>query len=580
MASAFLFIILVFANLSMAATFFEKGAVTTQGWKQLDTAPNPIEPLFMSIALQHPGIHAVSGIITSGARLSMDQISSLRQPDPRETENILLWLASNEITDATVEKDWIHVRTTVTKGEELLKMKLHRYSFEDKQPVLRTTEYTVPDALLSAIDFIHPITNFMTPAHQIIAQTIPPSLPIRQRAIPTCSNVTTPDCITDRYRIGYKSPGSGSSVRFAIGGFLDQFANYADADEFLQRTKPAIAKSRYNFSIELAHGGRNLQDRAQAGSAANQDIQYAMAIGYPTQITYLSTGGRGVKLDDSGNSIPKELSDNEPYLELVEHLLDFNDDILPHVLSLSYSDDELSVSRPYAERVCSLFGMLAGRGVSIVVASGDGGMRGSRNSTCRTNNDGHNKETTMATFPGTCPWVTAVGAVTSSDNPPRGAFFSGGGFSQWFERPTWQEEAVGGYVKALRGRLQGYYNPNKRAIPDISALGTGFLTVINGKDNILHGTGGSATVFASMIALVNDARLRRGKRSLGWLNKKLYSPVVRKVLYDITDGVSKPCEFSGQDQTGWPAMEGWDAITGLGTPGDFNELLRVLVNVD
>ena len=188
---------------------------------------------------------------------------------------------------------------------------------------------------------------------------------------------------------------------------------------FSTAPSPELVKAGYNFSVELVNGGKNLQDPAQAGSEANLDVEYGMAIGYPAQVTYFSTGGRGLKLNDSGKLVTGEYDDNEPYLDLLEYLLEKPDDQVPHVLSMSYADDELSVPRLYAERVCTLFGLLTARGTSVVVGSGDGGAKGGRNATCRTN-DGTNKDITVATFPSTCPWVTAVGAVTNTQTPPQG----------------------------------------------------------------------------------------------------------------------------------------------------------------
>lgn len=58
------------------------------------------------------------------------------------------------------------------------------------------------------------------------------------------------------------------------------------------------------------------------------------------------------------------------------------------------------------------------------------------------------------TFPGTCPYITSVGAtqipsggaVTDSEEASR-AFASGGGFSNFFALPCYQEDAVGAYFK-------------------------------------------------------------------------------------------------------------------------------------
>ena len=187
---------------------------------------------------------------------------------------------------------------------------------------------------------------------------------------------------------------------------------------------------------------------------------------------------------------------------------------------------------------------------------------------------------TMSVFPGTCPWVTTVGAVKSNADPeaPEGASFSGGGFSQYFSRPAWQDKAVEGYVTALNGKLDGYYNASMRALPDISTIGTRFLTLFASQVTPLDGTSASTPLLAAMIAHVNAARFKKGKPAVGWLNKHLYSEQVRAVLKDVTQGVSKECEF-GANSAGWPATEGWDAITGVGVPDDFQKLVDVLVAV-
>ncbi|PFH56706.1 hypothetical protein XA68_16121 [Ophiocordyceps unilateralis] len=576
MALALLVAAWAFAGLGDCMAAVEKATVIPEGWQKLQQGPEPSYPLRMSFALSQPKAEGLSDAIVQGRHISREDVLAMRQPDPAHVDSVERWLAANGISETKCENDWVHVRTTVGDAEKLLGMKMSRYSFQGQAPVLRTTEYSIPDSLSKAITFVHPIANFMTPEHDVAAAR--PMNPLQRRADEAlshdCQRSIQPRCILDQYRINYSAPQGKSPSRFAVAGFLDQFANYRDTFDFLNQTMKGRIPYSYNFSVEYINGGQNSQDPTKAGSEANLDMEYAMAIGYPTQITYYSTGGRGIKINDSGEPFPEEYSDNEPYLQMVEYMLALPDDKLPHVISMSYADDELSVPRPYAERVCGLMGMLTNRGTSIIVASGDGGARGGRSSSCRTN-DGSNKEITMATFPGSCPWVTSVGATTNQA-VPQGAYFSTGGFSQWFRQPPWQKEAVDTYVRDhLKGYMRGYYNPGMRAIPDISAVGTQFSTIVSGVPVALDGTSASAPVFAAMIALVNDARLRQGKRALGWLNKKLYSPDVRKVLSDITLGTSKGCPFGGKE-LGWPAATGWDAITGLGTPGEFEHFLSVM----
>ena len=99
------------------------------------------------------------------------------------------------------------------------------------------------------------------------------------------------------------------------------------------------------------------------------------------------------------------------------------------------------------------------------------------------------------------------------------------------------------------------------------------------------GTSAAAPVTASIVALLNDARLRAGKPVLGFLNPLLYLGGY-KGFTDITNGTSDGC--NGHDtQTGepvvgagvipgahWNATVGWDPVTGFGVP-NFGALMQL-----
>ncbi|KAK2882362.1 hypothetical protein FQN49_000417 [Arthroderma sp. PD_2] len=580
--SILLLIASLFAGLSAAGHCVEEVSELPIGWQQLQDAPEPTYPLSISIALRQSSASRSHERLTySSSHLSAEEVRSLRAPDQADVDAVMLWLQENGIEDATLKDDWIHVRTTVCKAESLLDMDVRLYSFKGKPPTLRTKKYSVPDSLSTPISFIHPLANFMTPGRELLNAQPPPAQDVLQkRAVGLCSRFATPGCIRQLYNLNYTTPDDSSSVRFAVAGFLGHRPGYQNVDEFLSRYAPSLDSRGYNYSIELVDSAESFPDEPKPNAESALHMDYAMALGYPTDIIYHSTSGRGVKVDGSGREVPMGDNDNEPYLALAQSLLDRSTDNLPHVLSITYHDDELSVPRPYAEKACDMFGFLAKRGVSIIVNSGDGGARGTEASTCRSN-EGLNREITKATFPAACPWVTAVGATTSDAEPPSGATFSSGGFSQYFERKKWQDKAVDGYVNALGGHLKPYYNPNKRALPDISVIGGQFPVFVNSQLRTLQGSGGSTAIFAAMIALINDARIRQGKGSLGWLNERLYSPAVRAVLQDITDGTSTSCVFDGgKTPGGWPAKQGWDAITGLGVPKDFPAFMQALLDAN
>ena len=160
--------------------------------------------------------------------------------------------------------------------------------------------------------------------------------------------------------------------------------------------------------------------------------------------------------------------------EFLDYIL--SQEYLPSVISSSYGDDEQTVPEAYARRVCQSFAQLGARGVSFLVSSGDNGVGAPRNCVANT---GNNASTFLSIFPASCPYVTSVGA-TKGFNPevaaanPSNAFWSGGGFSNYFPRPTYQDTAVQTYLEGLNGVFDGLYNQSGRGYPDVSAQVSSF----------------------------------------------------------------------------------------------------------
>ena len=102
-----------------------------------------------------------------------------------------------------------------------------------------------------------------------------------------------------------------------------------------------------------------------------------------------------------------------------------------------------------------------------------------------------------------------------------------------------------------------------RGYPDVSAQGLYFAFFWNGTLSTISGTSASCPLMSSIISLVNDARLAKGKSTLGFLNPWIYSQA-HKAFTDIVGGNSSSC---GTD--GFPVTAGWDPSTGFGTPVSF-----------
>ena len=149
-----------------------------------------------------------------------------------------------------------------------------------------------------------------------------------------------------------------------------------------------------------------------------------------------------------------------------------------------------------------------------------------------------------------------------------------------YPMPEYQKEAVSKYLSQQGVGIPNasYFNKNGRglfqdfslithfskAYPDIAALGEDYQVVINGNMEHDQGTSASTPTIAGIVSLLNDVRLRAGKKPMGFLNPWLYSQAgpTTGAFYDITSGANTqtPCT------EGYPATPGWDAISGWGVP--------------
>jgi hypothetical protein len=60
----------------------------------------------------------------------------------------------------------------------------------------------------------------------------------------------------------------------------------------------------------------------------------------------------------------------------------------------------------------------------------------------------------------------------------------------------------------------------------------------------------------AILAMINDARLAAGKRTIGFINPTIYSPSFQKAFNDVEIGSNPGC---GTD--GFSAACGWDPVT-------------------
>lgn len=143
---------------------------------------------------------------------------------------------------------------------------------------------------------------------------------------------------------------------------MNEYAKYDALETFLSEYAPYAEGA--NFSYVLINGGLNNQsDTVDDDGEANLDIQYALPLAFNTSINYYSTGGLGELVPDLDQP---SVNENEPYLDFLTYILGVPDDELPQTITTSYGEDEQSVPEAYARSVCSMFGQLGARGVSVI----------------------------------------------------------------------------------------------------------------------------------------------------------------------------------------------------------------------
>ncbi|KAH9037713.1 subtilisin-like protein [Lactarius hengduanensis] len=493
-------------------------------------------------------------------------------PHPDTLELVTSWLAHHGVRPSSISTThggaWLTVSSVpMSKANQMLgaSYQLYRHA-EVNDTIIRTVSYALPDVLHAHIQAVAPTTYFAstrTLRQTLRRRSVDAAAPLAETEAASGKPVTvllnragevTPSQLRGLYKTFAYVPTASDRNTLGVFGFQKEYPSQTDLTWFMFNYRSDVQPPNLaTYSVELVNGGK--YDPNTPGIEADIDVQYASAMAYPTPIIFYSNGGTGEVDSRSGEPLPGDL-----YLESLEHLL--KKAVIPQTISVSYGTYELNVPQEYARVLCSLFAQLGARGVSVLFPAGDEGV----GKICK--DDSGNVRFTPE-FPASCPYLTTVGGTKYHD-PEVAAPFSGGGFSDHFPRPVYQDVAVSAFLKRQGTQYAGLYNPEGRGIPDIAAQAFRFITVIKQSGHIVEGTSCSTPTVAGIISLLNDYLITNGRPPLGFLNIRLYDDGFAG-LNDITSGSNPGC---GTD--GFSAAPGWDPVTGLGTP-DFEKLQNIFM---
>ncbi len=219
----------------------------------------------------------------------------------------------------------------------------------------------------------------------------------------------------------------------------------------------------------------------------------------------------------------------------------------PSIVSISWGGPENSWTAQARNSLSSACQDAATMGVTVFVASGDGGAT-----------DGAAGSALNVDFPSSSPYVVGCGGTKLTLNgntissevtwnelaQDEGA--SGGGVSEVFVLPSFQSRA---HVPAAQNGFKG------RGVPDVAGdadPASGYEVRVDGSSTVIGGTSAVAPLWAGLFARINQLL---GKPA-GYLNPILYSASAAGAFRDITSG----------NNGGYSAGPGWDPCTGLGSP--------------
>lgn len=216
----------------------------------------------------------------------------------------------------------------------------------------------------------------------------------------------------------------------------------------------------------------------------------------------------------------------------------------PSVVSISWSSPEEYYNDSEKREFDQLFYQAALLGITIIGSSGD---HGAYNSLDHLN----------VPLPACHPLVLGCGGTTINiENGKRigeivwnefhGDEVTGGGFSDSYDIPDYQKEAIANY---------NFIIPQGRGVPDVSALSStidGFQVVFEGLEVVVGGTSTATPMWAGLIALINQ----KLGYNVGFINTILYKMAGTTAFYSIEKG----------NNLLYKAAPFWNPCTGLGTP--------------
>jgi kumamolisin len=496
------------------------------------TLPERQAQMDFEVALRMRNFAEFQGRVAAGEQVSRGEMDARYFPLQADYDRVVQWVRDQgfTVTRTDANKLAVFARGSVDATAAAFQVSFARVGSRGAEYTSAVTAPSLPAELAPAVLGIHGLQPNIRP-HPLV------------RLRPMVDPVSyLPNQIFKAYGgAGLTETGAGQTI--ALIEAVNPIASDLTAFWTIAGVPASTANIQY-VSIGIGPDTTSSTGYAPELDEASLDTQWAtgLAPGAVIRIYGISSSDAG-GFDEAYQQIYADLATN-PNL---------------HQLSISFGTGEVEMDRDYFLIEAQYMANLAGAGVTVFAASGDGGAQPDP-STGQFNSSAD----LQVEYPASDPSVTGVGGTTLYLNPDNtrqseaGWIDSGGGNSVIFPEPAWQ------------GGVQGTENRTGRSVPDVASAAdpnTGAVVEVDGVEQQAGGTSWATPTWAAFCALINQERAASGKPPVGFLNPKIYPLQETGAFTDITDG----------GNTSFPATQGFDMSTGLGAP-NLAQLISLLGN--
>jgi sugar lactone lactonase YvrE len=515
-----------FENSILAVPASVAGAVPRQGRlvRTTLTAQETAASVHFEVALRMRNFAELQARLARGEQVPRAEMAARYFPLPADHDRLVAWLTAQGfiITNTDASRLAVFARGTVDQVQAALQTRFARVATPEGEFTAAVAAPSLPADVGAPVLGIHGLQPHLH-AHRMST--------VKARRVNPADSAAAPPYYPFQVLGAYGAAGlglDGTNQTVAIFGFA--FPLSTDLTKFWAAAN--VANTVNNFQTVNVGFGPSNQTTVEEFEEATIDVEWATSIA-PKAL---------VRLYGADTSDPSSYD-----LAFLQVVADQPTQSSLHVFSVSFGQQEDEVDQDYLVIQSQYIATLTAAGVTVFAASGDGGS----------NPDPTTREYN-ATAPQTVnspaddPNVTGVGGTSLSLASSTAVISetawsgSGGGPSAVFARPPWQAGA-------------GVPAGTQRLTPDVAALGdpnTGGALYIEGTQYEIGGTSLATPIWASLCALLNQARANAKLQPIGQLNVNLYPLNGTAALRDITTG----------NNGAFSAGPGYDECTGLGVP--------------